>query len=164
MRRGEPGECREHQLTNPVVPAGNGNRPTTEFRREAVRSALTLCWTRREIAEIPGIGLSALTRRRRQDRGQVPTPLSACAHCPGPPAASPLGEREAEPAPPVAHVLVADLDPAFGEGWLSGPQRERESDVAHERRVDDLAAGLATAERAIARPRQQACCRPRRIP
>ncbi len=37
---------------------GNGNRPTPEFRREAVRLALTSGRTRREIAEDLGIGLS----------------------------------------------------------------------------------------------------------
>lgn len=46
----------------------NGNRPTPEFRREAVRLALTGGRTRREIAENLGIGLSTLTRWRRQER------------------------------------------------------------------------------------------------
>lgn len=41
---------------------GNGNRPTPEFRCEAVRLALTSGRTRREIAEDLGIGLSTLTR------------------------------------------------------------------------------------------------------
>jgi transposase len=36
---------------------GNGNRPTPEFRREAVRLALTSGRTRREIAGGLGIGL-----------------------------------------------------------------------------------------------------------
>lgn len=36
----------------------NGNRPTPEFRREAVRLALTNDRTRREIAEDLGIGFS----------------------------------------------------------------------------------------------------------
>lgn len=39
-----------------------GKRPTPEFRREAVRLALTSGRTRREIAEDLGIGLSTLTR------------------------------------------------------------------------------------------------------
>ena len=39
---------------------GNGNRPTPEVRREAVRLALTSGRTRREIAEDLGIGLSTL--------------------------------------------------------------------------------------------------------
>ena len=51
---------------------GNGNRPTAEFRREAVRLALTSGRRRREIAEDPGIGLSTLTRwlSRERDTGQ----------------------------------------------------------------------------------------------
>ena len=47
---------------------GNGNRPTPEFRREAVRLALTSGRTRREIAEDLGIGLSTLTRWLTQER------------------------------------------------------------------------------------------------
>ena len=46
----------------------NGKRPTPEFRREAVRLALTSGRTRREIADDLGIGLSRLTRWVRQDR------------------------------------------------------------------------------------------------
>ena len=47
---------------------GNANRPTPEFRREAVRLALTSGRTRREIAEDLGIGLSTLTRWLSQER------------------------------------------------------------------------------------------------
>jgi len=47
---------------------GNANRPTPEFRREAVRLALTNGRTRREIAEDLGIGLSTLTRWLSQER------------------------------------------------------------------------------------------------
>lgn len=47
---------------------GNGNRPTPEFRREAVRLALTSGRTRREIAEDLGIGLSTLTRWLGRER------------------------------------------------------------------------------------------------
>ena len=47
---------------------GNGNRPTPEFRREAVRLALTSGRTRREIAKDLGIGLSTLTRWLSQER------------------------------------------------------------------------------------------------
>jgi len=47
---------------------GNGNRPTPEFRREAVRLALTSGRTRREIADDLGIGLSTPTRWVRLDR------------------------------------------------------------------------------------------------
>lgn len=46
----------------------HGKRPTPEFRREAVRLALTSGRTRREIADDLGIGLSTLTRWVRQDR------------------------------------------------------------------------------------------------
>ena len=47
-------------------------RPTPEFRREAVRLALTSGRTRREIAEDLGIGLSTLTRwlGRERDAGE----------------------------------------------------------------------------------------------
>ena len=52
---------------------GNGNRPTPEFRREAVRLALTSGRTRREIAEDLGIGLSTLTRWLSQERDAEPS-------------------------------------------------------------------------------------------
>ena len=47
---------------------GNGNKPTPEFRLEAVRLALTSGRTRREVAADLGIGLSTLTRWLGQDR------------------------------------------------------------------------------------------------
>lgn len=47
---------------------GNGNRLALEFRREAVRLALTSVRTRREIAEDLGIGLSTLMRCLSQER------------------------------------------------------------------------------------------------
>lgn len=47
---------------------GNGNRPTPEFYRGAVRLALTSGRTRREIAEDLGISLSTLTRWLGQKR------------------------------------------------------------------------------------------------
>lgn len=61
---------------------GNGNRPTPEFRREAVRLALSSGRTRREIAEDLGIGLSTLTRWLSQERdasepSEVPVDLHA---------------------------------------------------------------------------------------
>jgi transposase len=47
---------------------GNGNRPTREFRRDALRLALTSGRTRREIAEDLCIGVSTLTRWFWQER------------------------------------------------------------------------------------------------
>lgn len=47
---------------------GNGDRPTPEFRRQAVRLALTSGRTRREIAEGLGIDLSTRTRWPREER------------------------------------------------------------------------------------------------
>jgi transposase len=47
---------------------GRGNGPTPEFRREAVRLALTSGRTRREIAADMGICLSTLTRWLGQER------------------------------------------------------------------------------------------------
>lgn len=61
---------------------GNWNRPTSKFRREAVRLALTSGRTRREIAEDLGIGLWTLTRWLGQERdasepGEAPVDLHA---------------------------------------------------------------------------------------
>lgn len=47
---------------------GNGNRPTPEFLREAVRLALTSGRTQRKLAEDLGIVLSTLTRWLREER------------------------------------------------------------------------------------------------
>ena len=47
---------------------GNGNRPTPDFWREAMRLALTNGRTRREIIEDLGIRLSTLTRWLSQER------------------------------------------------------------------------------------------------
>lgn len=47
---------------------GNGNRPTPECQRNAVRQALTSGRTPREITDDFGIALSTLTRMVRQDR------------------------------------------------------------------------------------------------
>ena len=41
---------------------GRGNKSTPEFRREAVRLALTSGRTRKDVADDLGIGLSTLTR------------------------------------------------------------------------------------------------------
>ena len=53
---------------------GNGNRPTPEFRHEAVRLALTSGRARRESADDLGIGPSTLTRwlTQEQDAGERP--------------------------------------------------------------------------------------------
>ena len=53
---------------------GRGNRSTPEFRREAVRLALTSGRTRKEVAEDLGIGLSSLTRWIGQYRGEEAPP------------------------------------------------------------------------------------------
>ena len=47
---------------------GRADRPTPEFRREAVRPALTGGRMRREIAEDLGLGVSTLTRWLSQER------------------------------------------------------------------------------------------------
>ena len=61
---------------------GNGNKPTPEFRREAVRLVLTSGRTRREITEDLGIGFSTPTRWLGQERdirepNEVPVDLHA---------------------------------------------------------------------------------------
>ena len=53
---------------------GRGIRFTTEFKREAVRLALTSGRPRAEIAEDLGIGLSSLTRWVGQYRGEETPP------------------------------------------------------------------------------------------
>jgi transposase len=51
-----------------------GNRPTPEFRRKAVRLALTSGRTQKEIAEDLGVGSSPLTTWIGRYRGEEPPP------------------------------------------------------------------------------------------
>ena len=46
----------------------HGKRPTPEFRRAAVRIALTSGLKRKQVADDLGVGLSTLTRWVREDR------------------------------------------------------------------------------------------------
>ena len=62
---------------------GNGNRPTPEFcppefRREAVRLALTSGRTRREIAEDLGVTSRVIIRLLREQLGPFAMPVLQC--------------------------------------------------------------------------------------
>lgn len=93
---------------------GNGNRPTPEFRREAVRLALTSGRTRREIAEDLGLGLSTLPRWLGQERdagepGEAPVALH------GPAEASAAGECGSEAFEPDQETVQWTVCPANGD-------------------------------------------------
>ena len=64
----------EHQLKQEVFALGRGIRFTAEFKREAVRLALTSGRPRAEIAEDLGVGLSSLTRWVGQYRDEEMLP------------------------------------------------------------------------------------------
>jgi hypothetical protein len=47
-------------------------------------------------------------------------------------------EHRAEPVPPVAHRLMANVDAALEQQALHIPQRQREADVHHHYQADHL--------------------------
>ena len=105
---------------------GNGNRPTPEFRREAVRLALTSGRTRREIAEDPGICLSTLTRWLGQERvaaepSEAPVDLHAELKRLRRENAVLKQERDIPPKKQVRHVA-----PLVRETWRTPSSRRRE--------------------------------------
>ncbi len=55
-----------------------------------------------------------------------------------PPLSNLSGEQRAEPVPPEAHRLMADVDAAFEQQILDLPQRKRLSNVHHYREADHL--------------------------
>jgi len=57
-------------------------------------------------------------------------------------------KQRAEPVPPVSHGLVADVDPALGQQVFHIQQRQREADVHHHDKADDLRRGVEIPERA----------------
>jgi hypothetical protein len=105
-------------------PMGNGNRPTPEFRREAVRLALTSGRTRQEIAEDLGIGLSTLTRWPGQKRdtsepSEDPVDLHA-ATC----------RRQQQDMVHLAHIRTAF---ALSSGTCGSPRMQRDlADDGHQ--------------------------------
>jgi hypothetical protein len=56
-------------------------------------------------------------------------------------------EHRAEPVPPEADSLMADLDPALVQQVFDIPQRQGEPDVHHHRQADDLGRRLELAKR-----------------
>jgi len=76
----------------------------------------------------------------------MPAPLAAAPH-PVDPAFPDLGgEHRAEPVTPEPHRLMADLDAVFVQQVFDVAQRQRETDVHHNRQTDDLGARLEIAE------------------
>ena len=56
------------------------------------------------------------------------------------------GEHRAEPVPPIADRLMADVGAALVEQILDIPKRQREADIHHHRQADDLGTGFEALE------------------
>jgi hypothetical protein len=52
------------------------------------------------------------------------------------------GEQRPKAIPPKPHSLMTDFDPALMQQILHIPERQREPDVQHHRRADDVGTGL----------------------
>jgi len=63
----------------------------------------------------------------------VPAPAREGPHLVDAPAPDLGGEHWSKPMPPEPDRLVADVDPAFVQQVLDIPERQRESDVHHDR-------------------------------
>ncbi len=77
---------------------------------------------------------------------EVPAPVAG-GHASHPRACRDVGSKHrAHPVPPVAHGLMADLDPAFVQQVPDVPQRQREVNIQHHCQANDLGAGLEITE------------------
>ncbi len=56
-------------------------------------------------------------------------------------------KHRAKPVPPIPDSFVAHVDPAFVQQIFDIPKRERETDVQHHRKTDDLGTGFEVFER-----------------
>jgi hypothetical protein len=82
-----------------------------------------------------------------EDFVQVPLPLRAPVHRIGPLLPDLVSEVSPEPIHPEADTFVTDIDPAFVEKVLDIAQRQRESDIHHHAKLDDLRRGFKVAKR-----------------
>jgi hypothetical protein len=89
----------------------------------------------------------ALSSNLDEDLIQVPLPLWAASYRFRPMFPDLVREVSAEPINPEADTFVTDIDPAFVEKVLDIAQRQRESDIHHHAKLDDLRRGFKVAKR-----------------
>ena len=81
---------------------------------------------------------------------QVPSPLRASPHRFRPALADLMGEVSTEAVDPKPDAFVADINAALVEKVFDIAQRQRESDIHHHAKLDDLRRGFKVAKRVLA--------------
>ena len=76
----------------------------------------------------------------------MPLPLRDLAHEAGPADPDLAGEHRPEPVHPEPHTLMANVDAALMQQVLNIAERQREADIHHHRKLDDLGRCLEVAE------------------
>ncbi len=92
----------------------------------------------------------SLTTDLHKDLVQVPLPLRTMLHALRSSLADLVREISAEAVHPVTNRFVANIDPALVKQVFDIPQRQRESDIHHDRKLDDFGGRLEVAERVLA--------------
>ena len=80
---------------------------------------------------------------------QVPPPLRASSHRLRTRLSDLVCEVSAEPIDPETDALVANVDPTLVQEVFDIAQRQRESDIHHHAKLDDLRRGFKVAERVL---------------
>lgn len=81
-----------------------------------------------------------------EDLIEMPLPLSVLAHVGGALRSDLAGENRTKSINPKPNTLMADIDPAFMEQVFDVSKREREADIHHHRKLDDLGRCLEISE------------------
>lgn len=82
--------------------------------------------------------IMSLTSDFDEDLVQVPVPLRTPSHGFGPPFPDLMREVSPEPVDPVTDRFMANVDTALVKQIFNIPQRQREADVHHDRKLDDF--------------------------
>ena len=69
---------------------------------------------------------------------ETPAPVRVCSHPINALSPNLVGKHRAEPAPPEAHCLVANIDPPLRQQVLDVPQRQRVLHIHHHNEADYL--------------------------
>ena len=80
---------------------------------------------------------------------EVSLPMTEAPHPADPLASHVRSEHWAQPAPPVPHGLMADVDPALCQQVFHIAQAQRKADVHHHYQPDNIGRRVEIAERAV---------------
>jgi len=84
-----------------------------------------------------------------EDLIQMPLPLWASSHRFRAPFPDLMSEIRPEPVHPKPNTFMADVDTALVQEVFDIAQRQRESDIHHHAKLDDLRRGFEVAERVL---------------